>query len=102
ADEHWHREMEAALVLATVAGLVGLSLWYPEQTVAFFNWLERTFGFVPGAKAGTPNSETSGTTSATASAETQPRTTSQRKDPVMPPDHPFPYAPSGEPMQGQA
>jgi len=102
ADEHWHREMEAALVLATFAGLVGLSLWYPEQTAAFFNWLERTFGFVPGAKAGTPNSEASGTTSATASAEKQRCNTPQRKDPVMPPDPPFPYAPSGEPMQGQA
>jgi hypothetical protein len=102
ADEHWRREVEAALVLATFAGLVGLSLWYPEQTVAFFNWLERTFGFVPGAKAGTPNSEASGTTSATASAETRPAGTSQRKGPVMPPDPPFPYAPSGEPMQGQA
>jgi hypothetical protein len=102
ADEHWRREMEAALVLATGAGLVGLSLWYPEQTVAFFNWLERTFGFVPGAKAGTSNPEASGTTSATASAETRPPGTSQRKGPVMPPDPPFSYAPSGEPMQGQA
>ena len=102
ADEHWRREVEAALVLATFAGLVGLSLWYPEQTVAFFNWLERTFGFVPGAKAGTPNPEASGTTSATASAETRPRSTPQRKDPVKPPDPPFPCAPSGVAMQGQA
>jgi hypothetical protein len=102
ADEHWRREMEAALVLATGAGLVGLSLWYPEHTVAFFNWLERTFGFVPGAEADTPNPEASETTSATASAETHLRSTPQRKDPVMPPDPPFPYALSGEPMQGQA
>jgi len=102
ADEHWRREMEAALVLATGAGLVGLSLWYPEQTVAFFNWLERTFGFVPGSEANTPNPEASETTSTTASAETRLRSIPQRKDPVMPPDLPFPYAPSGEPMQGQA
>jgi len=97
ADEHWRREMEAALVLATVAGLVGLSLQYPEQTVAFFNWLERTFDFAPGAKADAPNAETSGTNSDTASAETR-----RQMYPVTPPDPPFPCVPSGVAMQGQA
>ncbi len=89
-------------MLASVAGLVGLSLRYPEPTLAFFNWLERTFGFAPGAEADTPNPEASETTSATASAETRPCSTPQRKGPVIPPDPTFPYAPSGEPMQGQA
>lgn len=51
ADAQSLREVEAVLVLATIAGLIGLSLWYPEQTVAFFNWLERNFGFAPGAEA---------------------------------------------------
>jgi hypothetical protein len=97
ADEQWHREMEAAFVLATGAGLVGLSLQYPEQTLAFFNWLERSFGFAPGAEASAPNPEASETTSATASAETRPRS---QKHTVTPPDPPFPCAPSA--MQGQA
>ena len=44
------REVAAALVLGILVGLVGLSLRYPEQTVAFFSWLERSFGFAPGAR----------------------------------------------------
>jgi hypothetical protein len=102
ADEHWRREVEAAFVLATAAGVVGLSLRYPEQMVAFFNWLERTFGFAPGAEAGAPNPEASETTSATASAETRPPDTRRREYPVTPPDPQFPDAPSGVAMQGQA
>lgn len=102
ADEQWHREVEAAFVLATVAGLVGLSFQYPEQTVVFFNWLERSFGFSPRAEAGAPNPEASETTSASASAETRPRSTRRQKYPVTPPDPPFPCAPSGVAMQGQA
>jgi len=102
ADEQWREEVQAALVLATVAGLVGLSLRYPEQTVAFFNWLERTFDFAPGAEAGAPNPEASETTSATAGAETRPRRTRRRKYPVAPPDPPFTCAPSSVAMQGQA
>lgn len=102
ADEQWREEVAAALVLGTLVGLIGLSLRYPEQTVAFFNWLERTFGFAPGAEAGAPNPEASETTSATASAESRPRSTRRRKYPVAQPDPPFPCAPSGVAMQGQA
>jgi hypothetical protein len=102
ADEQWREEVAVALVLGTVAGLIGLSLRYPEQTVAFFNWLERTCGFAPGAEAGAQNPEASETTSPTASAETSPRSTRRRKYPVEPPDPPFPCAPSSVLMQGQA
>ena len=102
ADEQWREEVAAALVLGTLVGLVGLSLRYPEQTVAFFNWLERTCGFAPGAEAGAPNPEASETTSPTASAETRSRSMRRRKYPVEPPDPPFPCAPSGVAMQGQA
>lgn len=89
ADAQWRREMEAALVLATGAGLLGLSLRYPEQTVAFLNWLERIFDFAPGAEAGAPDQEASETTSSTASA-------------VAPSDSEFPFSLSGVAMQGQA
>lgn len=102
ADEQWREEVAAALVLGTLVGLVGLSFRYPEQTVAFLNWLERTFGFAPGAEAGAPNPEASETTSATASAETRPRSTRRRKYPVGPPDPTFPCAPSVVSMPGQA
>ena len=106
ADEQWREEVAAALVLGTLVGLFGLSLRYPEQTVAFFNWLERTFGFAPGAEAGAPNPEASETTPPTASAETRPRSTRRRKYPLAPPDPAFPCAPSGVSMhvsmQGQA
>ena len=101
ADEQWREEVAAALVLGTLVGLVGLSLWYPEQTVAFFNWLERTFGFTPGAEAGAPNPEASERTPPAASAETRLRSTRRRKYPVAPPDPPFPCAPSGVAMEGQ-
>ncbi len=89
AAAQWRREMEAALVLATVAGLVGLSLRYPEQMVAFFNWVERIYDFAPGAEAGAPDPEASETTSSTASA-------------VAPSDSEFPFSSSGIVMQGQA
>ena len=102
ADEKWREEVVAALVLSIQVGLVGLTLQYPEQTVAFFNWLERTFGFTPRAEAGAPKPEASETTSASASAESRPRSTRRRKYPIAQPDAPFPCAPSGGAMQGQA
>ena len=102
ADGQWREEVEAALVLGTLVGLVGLSLWYPEQTVAFFNWLERTFGVAPEAEAGAPHPEASERTPSAASAETRPRSTRRRKYPVVPTDPPFPCAPSGVAMEGQA
>lgn len=101
-DAQWREEVAAALVLGTLAGLVGLSLRYPEQMVAFFTWLERAFDFAPEAEAGAPNPEPSETTPPTASAETLPRSTRWRKYPVAPPDPPFPCGPSGVAMEGQA
>ena len=102
ADAQWREEVMAALVLGTLVGLITLSLRYPEHTMAFFNWLERTFGIAPGAEAGAPNPEASETTSATASAGTPPRHTRRQKYPVAQPDPPFPCAPSGVAMQGEA
>ena len=102
ADGQWREEVAAALVLGTLVGLVGLSLWYPAQTVAFFNWLERTFGVAPGAEADSPNPAASERTPPDASAETRPRSTRKRKYPVAPTDSPFPCAPSGVAMEGQA
>ena len=102
ADEQWREEIADALVLGTLVGLIALSLRYPEHTAAFFNWLERTFGVTPGTEAGASNPEASETTSASASTETRPRSTRRRKDSVAQPDPPFPCAPSGVAMQGQA
>ncbi|MEP6889281.1 MAG: hypothetical protein ABI955_01125 [Nitrospirota bacterium] len=102
ADEQWREEIAAALVLGTLVSLVGLSLRYPEHTAAFFNWLERTFGFAPGAEARASNPEASETSSATASAETHPPSTHRREYPITPSDPPFQCAPSGVAMQGQA
>jgi hypothetical protein len=102
ADEQWQEEVVAALVLATLAGLVGLSLRYPEHTVAFFSWLEWIFAFAPGAEASGPNPEASATTPPAASAEMRPRSTRWRKYPVASPDSSFPCAPSGVAMEGQA
>jgi hypothetical protein len=102
ADEQWQEEVVATLVLATMAGLVGLSLRYPEQTVAFFSWLEWICAFAPGAEASGPNTKPSETTPSAASAETRPRSTRRRKYPVAPPDSAFPCAPSGVAMEGQA
>ncbi len=102
ADGQWREEVATALMLATLVGVVGLSLRYPEQTVAFFNWLERTFGFAPEAEAGASNPEASETTPPAESAETRLRRTRRRKCPVAPPDPAFPCAPSAVAMQGQA
>ena len=52
ADEQWHEEVAAVLVLGAVApGLVVLSLNYPAQTLAIFNWIERTFGLAAEGEA---------------------------------------------------
>lgn len=94
ANEQWREEVSAALALGTV---VGLSLRYPEHTVAFFTWLEGTFGVAYGDETGGPNPEASEPTSSVASAKTHPGST-RRNDPIAP-EPPFHSAPA---MQGQA
>jgi len=84
ADEQWHEEVAAVLVLGAVAGLVVLSLNYPAQTLAIFNWIERTFGLAAEAEASTSKSDASETTPSAASEEARPRSRRRRKDPVSP------------------
>ena len=84
ANEKWREEMTALLVFGAVVSLVVLSLKYPEQTLAIFEWVERTFGYSPGAEAGTPNPEAPKTDPAVASEEARPRSRRRRKDPVSP------------------
>ena len=84
ADAQWREEVTVGLVLGAVIGLVVLSLKYPAQTIALFEWIERTFGYTPGANAGTPNPEAPNTVPPATSAEARPRSRRQRKDPVSP------------------
>ena len=84
ANEQWREEIEAVLVLGALVGLVVLSLHYPAQTVAIFNWIKRIFGYAPGAEACAPNPEASKTTPPAASTELRPPSKRRRKDPVSP------------------
>lgn len=84
AAEQWREEVAATLVLGAVVGLVVLSLKYPAQTLAIFEWIEQTFGDMPGADADAPNPEAPRTAPPTASAEARPRSRRRRKDPVSP------------------
>jgi len=84
ASENWREEMTAGLVLGAVVGLVVLSIKYPEQTLAIFEWIERTFGYTPGANAGAPNPETTKPAPPSANTEARPRSRRRRKDPVSP------------------
>jgi hypothetical protein len=91
ADEQWHEEVAAVLVLGAVAGLVVLSLNYPAQTLAILNWIERMFGFAAEAEAGTSKSDASETTPPAASAESRRPSRRWRKDPVSPSDPASPW-----------
>jgi hypothetical protein len=103
ADEQWHEEVAAVLVLGAVAGLVVLSFNYPAQTLAIFNWIERTFGYTLGAEDDAPDPEASKTPPPAASAEARPRSTRRRKYSVAPPKPESSWAPSPvEPAQGHA
>jgi hypothetical protein len=99
ATERWHEEVAAVLVLGAVVGLVVLSLKYSAQTVAIFNWIERTFGYTPEAEATAPPPEAAETTPPSASAESRPSSTRRRKYPAAPssPEPPWGNAVGGEP-----
>lgn len=99
ANEKWREEMTAGLVLGAVVGLVVLSLKYPDQTLAIFNWIERTFGYSPGANADAPNPEAPKSAPPTSSAEARPRRTGRRKYPDTPssPESPWGNSVGGEP-----
>ena len=99
ADEQWRDEVAAVLVLGAVAGLVVLSLNYPAQTVAIFEWVERTFGYTPGAEAAAPTPESSAQTPPTASTESRPPSKRRRKYPDAPssPESPWANSVGGEP-----
>jgi len=62
ADEQWLEEVAAVLVLGAVVAAPLLVTWYPTQTLAIFNWIERTFGYRPGAEAAAPPPEAPETT----------------------------------------
>ena len=103
ADAQWHEDVEAVLVLGAVVGLVAFGLhYYPAQMVAIFEWIERTFGLAPGAETSAPNPGSSEKETTPSAAEARLRSTRRRKYPDEPPDPPFPCAPSGVAMQGQA
>jgi hypothetical protein len=91
--------MTALLVLGALAGLVVLASQYPAQALPILDWLERTFGFTPGAEAAAPTPETSETTPPTPSAESRPRSTRRRKNPAAPlrPESPWGNAVGGAP-----
>ena len=99
ADEHCREEVAAMLVLGAGVGLIVLSLHYPAQTVAIFNWFERIFGYAPRAEACAPNPEASKTTPPAASTESRPPSKRRRKDPVAPnsPEPPWEHSVGGEP-----
>lgn len=101
ADAQWREEVVVGLILGAVVGLVMLSLQYPAQTTAIFNWIERIFGSTAGATADAQNPEASKTTSPASSEETRARSTRRRKYPV-PHGPESPRAPSAEPVQGHA
>jgi hypothetical protein len=84
ATERWHEEVAAVLMVGTFLAIPLVAQWYPAQTVAIFNWLERTFGYKPGAEATAPIPEPSAQTPPAASEEARPRTASRRKYPDMP------------------
>ena len=101
ADAQWHEDVAAILVLGAVVGLVALGLhYYPAQTGAIFEWIERTF--TPGAEASGPNPEASKTTPPAASAEARPRSTRRRKDPVVPSRPESPWGNAVGPEGGHA
>jgi len=84
AAEQWDEEVAAALVLGAVLGLVVLSLNYPAQTLAIFEWIEQIFGDMSAANASAPNPEAPSTVSPTPSAEARLRSGRRQKDPVSP------------------
>jgi hypothetical protein len=84
ADEQWREEVAAGLLLGAVVATPLLAAQYPAQTLAVFDWIERTFGYKPGAEAAAPTPDTSEkeTPSPATSTEARPPIKRRRKDPV--------------------
>lgn len=101
ADEQWREEVAAVFVLGAVVAALLLAAWYPTQTLAIFNWIERTFGYAPGAEAAAPTPDTSEkeTPPPAASTEARPHSTRRRKYPDAPssPKSPWENAVGGAP-----
>jgi len=99
AAEQWREEVEATLVLGAVVGLVVLSLKYPAQTLAIFNWIERIFAYTPGAEAAAPTPKAAETTPPSASPKVRSHSTRRRKYPDTPssPESPWGNSVGGEP-----
>lgn len=91
AGEQWYEELAGFLVLGALLAVPLLALRYPGQTLAIFNWIERTFGLTPGAEAAATARDASETTPPAASAEARPRSTRRRKEPVAPPSPESPW-----------
>jgi hypothetical protein len=99
ATERWYEDVSGVLMLGALAGLVVLAIKYPAQALPILNWIERIFGYMPGAEAGAQNPEAPKTDPTAASAEARPRSTRRRKDPVAPssPEPPWGNSVGGEP-----
>jgi hypothetical protein len=91
ADAQWYEEMTGVVILGALLAAPLLALQYPAQTLAIFNWIERTFGYTPGAEAAAPTPETAETPPPAASAEARPPIKRRRKDPVAPPGPESPW-----------
>jgi hypothetical protein len=72
ADAKWREDLEGALVLSALAGLIVLALKFPEQALPILQWIERTFGLTPAPETGPASTEASGPAASPASASTPP------------------------------
>ena len=89
-NKQWLEEVAAILLLVAVVAAPLLAAQYPAQTLAVFNWIERTFGYTLGAEAAgpTPNTSEKETSPPATSTEARPPIKRRRKDPVSPPSGP--------------
>ena len=97
ADAKWRDDLEGALVLGALAGLVGLALTYPAQALPIFEWIERTFGLTPAAETDPASTEASESAASSASASTTPPRRRRWKE-AAPPFSPG-FSPWGHPVQ---
>lgn len=95
ADERWYEDLAGLLVLGVFLATSLLARWYPTQTLAILNWIQRTFGLNRSAEAGAPKpSEAAPPT--TPNMESRPRSKRRRKCTVTPPN-PWANSVGGEP-----
>jgi len=102
ATERWYEDVTGVLVIGALAGLVVLAIKYPAQALPILNWIERIFGYMPGAEAGAQNPEAPKTDPTAASAESRPRSTRRRKDPDAPSSPESPWGNAVRPEPGHA